>query len=154
MVERFSLRNLIGRGAPIRDRRRHERHTPKPGTKVLIIDDSSTVVFSLKKMLQQGHFDTLEAFDAESGIELAIEHRPSLIFLDIVLPGMNGFKALRVLRRDERTLRTPVIMISGNQQATDQFWVQKIGADDFMNKPFTRAAVFERVERLLFNHKI
>lgn len=149
-MDRFSLRNLIGRGLPTRERRRKNRIHPAPGTRVLIIDDSSTVVFSLKKMLRQGHYETLEAFDAESGIELAREHVPALIFLDIVLPGMNGFKALRILRRDEATLRIPIIMISGNQQATDQFWVQKIGADDFMNKPFTRSAVFERVEKLLY----
>jgi len=72
-----------------------------------------------------------------------------MIFLDIVLPGMNGFAALRLLRRDEQTRDIPIVMISGNEQATEQFYAQRIGADDFMKKPFSRAEVFARIERLL-----
>jgi twitching motility two-component system response regulator PilH len=74
---------------------------------------------------------------------------PHLIFLDIVLPGMNGFNALRVLRRDPLTRHIPIIMISGNEQATEEFYVHRIGADDFMKKPFARAEVFARIERLM-----
>src|SRR6185503_10357125 len=101
------------------------------------------------KFLQQNGYPTLEAGDAESGIEIARSERPDLIFLDIVLPGMNGFAALRQLRRDPRTKDIPIIMISGNEQATEQFYAQRIGADDFMKKPFSRAEVFTRIERLL-----
>ena len=74
---------------------------------------------------------------------------PDLIFRDIVLPGMDGFAALRTLRREPATKPVPIIMISGNVQATEQFYVQRIGADDFMKKPFSRAEVFARIERLL-----
>jgi len=56
---------------------------------------------------------------------------------------------LRALRRDPRTKGIPVVMISGNEQATEQFYVQRIGADDFMKKPFSRAEVFSRIEILL-----
>ena len=52
-------------------------------------------------------------------------------------------------RRDPRTKDIPIIMISGNEQATEQFYAQRIGADDFMKKPFSRAEVFMRIERLL-----
>ena len=75
--------------------------------------------------------------------------KPELIFLDIVLPRMNGFSALRHLRRDPATRDIPVIMISGNEQATEQFFGSAIGADDFMKKPFSRSEVFARIERLL-----
>ncbi len=125
------------------------RRNALSGTKVLVIDDSPTIVALLKRMLQQNHFDVLEAFDAESGIEIARREAPGLIFLDIVLPGMNGFNALRTLRRDPVTKNVPIIMISGNIQATEQFYVQRIGADDFMKKPFSRAEVFKRIEALL-----
>jgi twitching motility two-component system response regulator PilH len=99
--------------------------------------------------MRQNDFETLEAGDAESGIELAKTEVPHLIFLDIVLPGMNGFNALRVLRRDPLTRHIPIIMISGNEQATEEFYVHRIGADDFMKKPFARAEVFARIERLM-----
>ena len=131
------------------DRRIKERRNAAPGTRVLIIDDSATIVALLRRMMRQNELVTLEAGDAEAGIEIARNEIPDLIFLDIVLPGMNGFAALRALRRDPITRDVPIIMISGNEQATEEFYVQRIGADDFMKKPFSRAEVFARIERLL-----
>lgn len=131
------------------ERRGRVRRKARAGTTVLVIDDSPTIVALLRRMLQQNQFEVLEAFDAESGIEIARREVPGLIFLDIVLPGMDGFNALRTLRRDPATRHVPIIMISGNAQATEQFYVQRIGADDFMKKPFSRAEVFNRIEALL-----
>ena len=131
------------------ERRGRIRRNARPGTRILVIDDSATIVALLKRMLQQNQFEVLEAFDAETGIEIARREVPGLIFLDIVLPGMDGFSALRTLRRDPETKNVPIIMISGNAQATEQFYVQRIGADDFMKKPFSRAEVFNRIETLL-----
>lgn len=134
---------------PVTERRNRERSNAKAGSRVLVIDDSPTVVAALRKMLASANYQTLEALDAEKGIEIARSEKPDLIFLDIVLPGMNGFTALRMLRRDPITRAIPVIMISGNEQATEQFFGTKIGADDFMKKPFSREEVFARIERLL-----
>ena len=131
------------------ERRTSVRHNARAGTRVLIIDDSPTVVFAFKKILKSVGCVTIEAGDAELGLELARSEKPELIFLDIVLPGMDGFNALRTLRRDPITKHLPIIMISGNAQATEQFYVQRIGADDFMKKPFSRAEVFNRIEKLL-----
>jgi len=131
------------------DRRERPRQDVRKGTKVLIIDDSRTIVTALAKILRPVGYTVLEAFDAEAGLELARAERAELIFLDIILPGMNGFAALRTLRRDPLTRQIPVIMMSGNEQATEQFYAQRIGADDFMKKPFSRFEVFTRIERLL-----
>ena len=131
------------------NRRGKDRRGARAGTRVLLIDDSATIVALLRRMLRQNEYVTLEAGDAERGIELARSERPELIFLDIVLPGMNGFAALRALRRDPDTKDIPIIMISGNEQATEEFYVHRIGADDFMKKPFSRGEVFARIERLL-----
>ena len=131
------------------ERRGRNRRNARAGSRMLVIDDSPTIVALLKRMLQQNQYEVLEAFDAESGIEIARREVPDLIFLDIVLPGMDGFNALRTLRRDPATRDVPIIMISGNAQATEQFYVQRIGADDFMKKPFSRAEVFSRIEPLL-----
>jgi CheY-like chemotaxis protein len=131
------------------ERRGRGRVNARPGTRALIVDDSNVVVAVLRKMLQQNGFQTYEAYTAEEALELARVLVPEIIFLDIVLPGMDGFAALRALRRDPVTKDTPVIMISGNMLATEQFYVQRIGADDFMKKPFSRPEVFTRIERLL-----
>ncbi|KAA2285872.1 response regulator [Arenimonas fontis] len=116
---------------------------------MLVVDDSPTIVTLLARMLRQNGYHVLEAGSAEEALEIARVETPELIFLDIVLPGMDGFACLRQLRRDPYTRDIPVIMISGNEQATEQFYVQRIGADDFMKKPFSRAEVFARIERLL-----
>jgi len=131
------------------DRRHRQRKIVPPGTTVLIVDDSKTVVAVLRKMLRENNFTTLEAYDAESALELLRKNKPDLIFLDIVLPKMSGFDALRRIRRSQYVGSTPVIMISGNEAATEEYYVKRIGADDFMKKPFSRAEVFTRVERLL-----
>ncbi len=131
------------------ERRERDRRNARPGTRILVIDDSPTIVALLKRMLQQNHYDVRVAYDGESGLEIARREVPNLIFLDIVLPGIDGFSALRTLRRDPLTKDVPIIMISGNAQATEQFYVQRIGADDFMKKPFSRPEVFSRIEALL-----
>ncbi len=133
----------------IPERRGKERINAVAGTKVLVIDDSATIVALMSRMLKQNDYTVLEAEDAEKGLEIAFRDNPGIIFLDIVLPGMSGFTALRHLRQDIRTKNIPIIMISGNEQATEQFYVQRIGADDFMKKPFSRAELFTRIQKLL-----
>ncbi len=132
-----------------RERRQHDRSPAAEGVRVLVVDDSPTIVLMLRRMLTQNGYEVSEASDAETGLEVARNTPPHLIFLDIVLPGMNGFEALRRLRRDPVTRGIPVIMISGNELATEQFYAQRIGADDFMKKPFSRSEVFMRIEKML-----
>ena len=135
------------------ERRRRKRLTHK-GRRILIIDDSATIVASLGGILRSAGCHTSEAADAETGIEAIRREKPDLVFLDIVLPGMNGFAALRVIRRDPLAQNIPVIMISGNEHATEQFYAKRIGADDFMKKPFSRYEVFAHMESLVLAGKL
>lgn len=116
---------------------------------VLVVDDSPTIRAVLGKMLAQNGHVVLKAADGESALEIARRDRPDLIFLDIVMPGMSGFAVLRALRHDPLTCGIPIVMISGNLQATEQFYVQRFGADDFMRKPFDRNEVYLRIGQLV-----
>ncbi len=148
-MSRFAFfKRMFGGSEAEQERRDKPRPRSREGTRVLVIDDSLTILAVMRKMLTQNNFIALEAPDAEKGIETARAEKPDLIFLDIVLPGMNGFAALRILRRDPITKGIPIIMMSGNAEATEQFYAQKIGADDFMKKPFSRPELFVRIERL------
>lgn len=131
------------------ERRIRKRINARKGARALIIDDSPTIIAALKKILRSAGYLTLEALDAERGMALIHQEKPDLVFLDIILPGMNGFGALRLIRKDPLTQHIPVIMISGNEHATEQFYANRIGADDFMKKPFSRFEVFARIENLL-----
>ncbi len=132
-----------------RERRERDRINAPRGTRIMIVDDSPTIVALLRRMLQQNGYEVVDAGDGEKALADIPGNMPDLIFLDIVLPGMNGFEVLRRLRRAAETRQVPVIMISGNELATEQFYAQRIGADDFMKKPFSRSEVFMRIEKLL-----
>lgn len=134
---------------PAVERRIRKRINARQGARALIIDDSPTIIAVLRKILRSAGYLTLEALDAERGVELIRQEKPDLVFLDIILPGMNGFGALRLIRKDPQIQHVPVIMISGNEHATEQFYANRIGADDFMKKPFSRFEVFARIENLL-----
>jgi twitching motility two-component system response regulator PilH len=144
------FKRLVGtNSAPVGERRDELRVRASLGARVLVVDDSATIRAVLGKMLAQDGYEVLMAPDGETAVTLAQAQFPDLIFVDIVLPGLSGFAALRALRRDSRTHTTPIIMMSGNQQATEQFYVQRFGADGFVKKPFGRADVFHAVRSLV-----
>lgn len=146
----FNLfKRLVNQNATDGERRANDRVRTTLGARVLVVDDSATIRAVLGKMLTQDGYEPLKAADGESAVEMALAQLPDLIFLDIVLPGISGFTVLRSLRRDSRTRATPIIMMSGNQQATEQFYVQRFGADGFVKKPFGRAEVFHAIRSLV-----
>ncbi|BAO44716.1 twitching motility two-component system response regulator PilH [Thiolapillus brandeum] len=138
----------------IRERRRNVRHIPREGEVVLVVDDSKTIRFALKKMLAQGGYEVLEAENGREAIKMARNHSPILIIMDIVMPELNGFQATRRIRKMEETRDIPIVIMSGNQEATEKFWVERIGANDFMSKPFSRKEVFQRLEWAVYRNQI
>ena len=117
--------------------------------RVLIVEDEAVARATLSAYFKKEGYLVSEARDGREMRRILDAEIVDLILLDIVLPGMSGFEALRHLRRNELTRNIPIIMISGNEQATEQFYLQRIGADDFMKKPFTRADVYARIGHLL-----
>ena len=131
------------------NRRARPRNNARHGTQVLIIDGHEVFAYELEKTLKTVKYQTLIAADAESGLEIARDERPKLIFLEVVLPGMHGFSALRKIRRDPELCDTPVILMSASNKAAQHFYSNSIEADDFMRKPFTREEIFLRIDRLV-----
>lgn len=150
----FKFSKLFSRRTTSKDRRSKPRQIPKRGTKILVVDDSKTVLHVLKTMLRQSSYLTLDAETGEEGIRMARIHQPDLIIMDIVMPGINGFQATRALRKDSATTNIPIIIMSGNERATEQFWVLRIGANDFFTKPFDRGTVFQKIEQQLLPSRV
>jgi len=134
---------------PFKERRKRPRINAPRGTRMLIIDDSKTVRLALATMLSENRYRLSQAASAQEGLDIAISERPQLIFLDIILPDMSGFRALRKIRSTEATRDIQVIMMSGNDGATERFFLKRVGADDFIYKPFGRLEVFGAIERLI-----
>jgi twitching motility two-component system response regulator PilH len=102
---------------------------------ILIVDDSPTEVHVMQKALERVGFKTAAAADGAEGIKLAREMRPDLIFMDIVMPGMNGYQATRTLANDPKTSSIPIVMVTSKGQETDRIWGLRQGAIDYMVKP-------------------
>jgi len=116
---------------------------------VLIVDDSATEVHVMQQWLENGGHTTLSAADGDEGIRLARAQRPDLIFMDVVMPGLNGFQATRTLARDPATADIPVIMVSTKGQQTDRIWGLRQGAVDYLIKPVSQADLVAKVEQWL-----
>ncbi len=129
-----------------------ERLRPNPGTTILVVDDSKTIQVVLTRMLAQYGYETLSAYDGERAVALVREHRPALVLMDVVMPGMNGFQATREIRKDldPDIAAIPVIIMSGNAQPTEEFWSIKIKANGFIAKPFGDDDLLELIEGQLF----
>ncbi|MBU0499662.1 MAG: response regulator [Gammaproteobacteria bacterium] len=142
------LLKLFGLKEERRDSAPEEKAVPAKG-KILVVDDSKTFQHMVQRILKSEGYESLQALTGEDGIKMAERFRPDLIIMDVVLPGINGFQATRQLKKNLETKHIPVIIVSGNAQATEQFWVLKIGAVDFMTKPFARKDLVAKLEEHL-----
>lgn len=149
---KLAFKDLFLRPGKNKDKRSKPREAVTDRT-VLIIDDSRTVVHALKTILEQAGYSTLAASDGKRGIELATEYTPDMILMDIVMPGINGFKATRLLRKDARTEDIPIIIMSGNEQATEKFWGMRLGANEFLPKPIQRGLLFKMLDKFVLEYK-
>ena len=89
---------------------------------ILIVDDSPTEMHVMQAALERHGYRTAAAADGAEGIRLAREMSPDLIFMDIVMPGMNGYQATRALANDPKTRSIPIIMVTSKGQQTDRIW--------------------------------
>lgn len=117
--------------------------------KVLIVDDSPTEIHALTRMLERNGHQVATAKNAEEGLPLAQAQVPDLILMDIVMPGMNGFQATRLLQTHPQTSDIPVVIISTKDQQTDQIWGKRQGARAYLIKPFTEKTLMETVKTIL-----
>jgi two-component system, cell cycle response regulator DivK len=102
---------------------------------VLIVEDNEKNLKLARDLLQFAGLQTLEATSAEDGIAVAQRERPTLVLMDIQLPGMDGIAALRALRGDERTASIPVVALTASVMKSDRERFDAAGFDGFMQKP-------------------
>ena len=113
------------------------------GSKVLIVEDERAIVEILKFNLQREGYETVEALDGTTGLELARSEDPDIVLLDVMLPGMNGFDVCAALRREGSAV--PIIMLTAREEENDKVFGLESGADDYMTKPFSMKELLARV---------
>ena len=114
------------------------------GKTILIVEDEQNIVDILSFNLSREGYDTLEAYDGKTGLQLALEQNPDLILLDLMLPEMNGFDVCRKLR--EAGSSVPILMLTAREEETDKVLGLELGADDYITKPFAMRELMARVK--------
>jgi len=114
------------------------------GKTVLIVEDERAIVEIVKFNLQREGYETMEALDGETGLELAKSGDPDLVLLDVMLPKMNGFDVCASLRAAGSAV--PVIMLTAREEESDKVFGLEAGADDYMTKPFSMRELLARVK--------
>jgi DNA-binding response OmpR family regulator len=116
--------------------------------KVLIVEDEPHIVESLTFLLGREGFEVTAVEDGEAALGALAGALPSVLVLDAMLPGMDGFAVLRRLRSEPRTARLPVLMLTAKAQRRDRVTAEALGVDRFMTKPFSNAEFIAAVRGL------
>ena len=116
---------------------------------ILIVDDSPTETHILKSILERGGYRVITADNGEHGVSKAKESSPSLILMDVVMPGLNGFQATRQLSQTPETANIPIIMVSTKNQETDRAWGMRQGARDYVVKPVSPGELLHKINVVL-----
>ena len=119
--------------------------------KILIVDDEKPIVDILKFNLEKEGYKTIEAYDGEQAVEMALESKPDLIILDVMLPKMDGFSVCKKIRQK---LTCPIIMLTAKEEVVDKIIGLELGADDYMTKPFSIRELTARIKANLRKHVI
>ena len=115
--------------------------------KLLIVEDEESIATLLSYNLKQAGYETIVAHDGQTGYQLAVEERPALIVLDLMLPKMDGMEVCRALR--QQRIDTPIIMLTAKDDEVDKIIGLELGADDYMTKPFSPREVTARIRAVL-----
>src|SRR5688500_18512078 len=116
-------------------------------TRVLIVEDNHSLAFGLRNNLEIEGYDVAVADDGPSGLAAARKLQPDLIVLDLMIPGMDGYRVLRQIREDGLTM--PVLILTARGEEADKVLGFRLGADDYVTKPFGVLELLARVQALL-----
>lgn len=114
--------------------------------KVLIVDDAQVDRSNLEKIVSGAGHQTLLADSGAQAIERAKRDKPDLIFMDVNMPGMDGFAATRQLKADDATKGIPIVFVTSKNQKADMAWGQMLGAKGYVGKPYSNEQILEQLK--------
>lgn len=115
------------------------------GTKVMVIDDSNTMRRSAELFLKSAGFQVILAEDGFDALAKIADQHPQIIFVDIMMPRLDGYQTCALIKRNERFKSTPVIMLSSKDGLFDRARGRMAGSDQYLTKPFTRDSLVDAV---------
>jgi len=133
---------------------KEKKNAVKEIDQILIAEDSPTQAEQLKYILEKHKYKVLVAKDGKEGIEMLLEHRPSLVITDIVMPEMNGYELCKEIKSREKTRNIPVILLTSFSRSEDVMEGISCGADNFLTKPIREEYLVSHIEEILSNLQI
>jgi CheY-like chemotaxis protein len=124
------------------------------GARILVVDDSATIQKVVELTFSKEDFVLVQARSGDEGIRKAMETRPDLILLDILMPDKDGYAVCAALRAQPVLRNVPVILLTGTFEVYDKEKAAKVGADDFVTKPFESQLLIGKVKKLLFTKSL
>jgi len=121
--------------------------------KILIVEDEPAIQELIKYNLQKEGYKVFSAYDGVAGTEMALEEKPDLILLDLMMPKMDGVEVCRMLKTNIRTSGIPIIMVTAKSEEADKVLGLEIGADDYLAKPFGVRELLARIKAVLRRQK-
>jgi CheY-like chemotaxis protein len=118
---------------------------------VLVVEDNALNMKLVVALLRIGNYEILEAIDAETGIELARQHLPDLILMDIQLPGMDGLSATRRIKEDKALRRIPIVALTSYAMPNDKEKALAMGCEGYIAKPIDTREFLENISQFLMN---
>jgi two-component system phosphate regulon response regulator PhoB len=122
---------------------------PKSENKILVADDEADVLNLVSSNLKNAGFNVIKAHDGASALSKAREAIPTLIVLDIMLPGMSGLEVCKTLKSEGATSQIPIIMLTAKAEEIDRILGLELGADDYITKPFSPRELVLRVKSVV-----
>ncbi|MBN1793362.1 MAG: response regulator [Candidatus Omnitrophica bacterium] len=119
--------------------------------KILVIDDEPDEIELLKDRLTINNFEVIAALDGDIGFNMAKVYQPDLILLDILMPGLDGFKVLKLLKGTEKTRDIPVIVVSAKSEAKDLDRGLQLGAVAYIIKPYNAEELLRTISAYILN---
>ncbi len=113
--------------------------------KVLVIDDSNTIRRSAEMFLRQAGFEVILAEDGFDALAKISDHQPKVIFVDIMMPRLDGYQTCALIKQNPKLKATPVIMLSSKDGVFDRARGRLAGSDRYLTKPFTKEALIDTV---------
>ena len=113
--------------------------------KVLVIDDSNTIRRSAEIFLRQAGFDVILAEDGFDALAKISDHQPRVIFVDIMMPRLDGYQTCAIIKRNPKFAAVPVIMLSSKDGLFDRARGRMVGSNEYLTKPFTKEALIDAV---------
>lgn len=115
--------------------------------KVMVIDDSSTIRKTTEAMLRRAGYEVLTAGDGFEAMSLITDHRPDIIFVDIMMPRLDGYQTCTLIKNNRYFRNTPVVMLSSKDSLFDRARGRIAGSEQHIHKPFTQEELFAAIEK-------